>query len=128
MAIKVAHVVVRYRSSRRERDRFTVFQPKHRAVTSALDLGRFAVHFAFGEAEILVAASVVEDVDVVVDPHENQNSVLHANLMRHSTFKVAQLSNVDGGHGVTTFTVARTEVTSRSTSSANCGGRFASIS
>jgi len=75
-----------------------------------------------------VTTTVVQDVDVVVDSHEHQHPILDVELMWHAAFEVAQLPDIDGRHGVTTFTVAKTDVTSRSTSSANSAGRLASIS
>ena len=42
----------------------------------ALDLGGLAVHFALGEAEVLVTATVVEHVDVVLDADHDQDPAL----------------------------------------------------
>jgi len=97
-------------------------------VSGTFDLRGLTVDFALGETEVFVAAPVVQDVDIVLDSHQHQYPVLDSNLMGHATLEVAQLPDIDGRHGVTTLTVARTDVTSRSTSSANSGGRLASIS
>src|ERR1700693_310330 len=119
---------MRHRARRGKGNRFAVLQPKHRAVSPTFDLGGFTVHFAFGQAEVLVTASVVQHVDVVLDADDHQYPVRDVNLSRHAAFVLTEQSDVGGVHGVTTLTAASTEVTSRSTSSARAGGRFASIS
>ena len=97
-------------------------------MTDAFDLQRVAVHVALGQTEVFMTASVVEDIHVVVYADDDEHSILYVELARNPALVIVQFANLDGLHGVTTFTVAKTDVTSRSTSSANFGGRFASIS
>lgn len=94
----------------------------------ALDLPGLDIDLTQRQAEIFVAAAVVEYIDRVFDPNDNQHSTVKTKLSRLSTYEIIKYSEIDRLHRVTTFTWASAEVTSASTSSASSVGNVASIS
>jgi hypothetical protein len=88
MAVDVANLVVGDRTSRRQGHGRAVTEAKHGAVTGALDFGGLDVDFTFGETELLVAASIVQDVEGLFHAHRDQRAASHVELAGNSLLEL----------------------------------------
>jgi len=97
-------------------------------VASAFDFAGGDIDLTFGQAEVFVAASVIEHVHVAFNAHYDEHEPVEAHLAGLTVDEVVQDPDVQRLHGATTFRLANADVTSRSTSSASSIGSVVNIS
>jgi len=94
----------------------------------AFNLATRHVNVALRQREVLVTASVVQYVQVVLNANDHQCSTRTLNLTGFAANEVAEWTEINRRHGVTTVVAASASVMSASTTAARPSGNVATIS
>src|SRR3546814_10852015 len=86
----------------------TVDQREGAAVLPALELALLAEHLSLGQRDVLVAAAVVDGVDVVVDAHHRYGDAVDGDLSDSARRYVVEPADALGAHDIAPWRLAST--------------------
>src|SRR3546814_13728137 len=90
----------------------TVDQREGAAVLPALELALLAEHLSLGQRDVLVAAAVVDGVDVVVDAHHRYGDAVDGDLSDAARRHVVEPADALGAHDIAPWSLASTAASS----------------